>query len=165
MPISGLNPISVRPRGGVAKVELIPASQAGAEAAAGFATQKEVVTALAASAAWAFREDRAHYSEERVSKEPLTPLVRHTLEMELPATATGRRSVEELATVSRGRGVVAVVTMASGEALVAGWSERFGGRYPLRLTDVKSISGRSPGDFPTISLTLESVDADPSPTL
>ncbi len=129
MPLSRLNPISVRPRGGVTKVELIPAS--------------EYAGAVPSSVEWAFREDRAHYSEERVAKTPLSslsPLVRHTLEMDIPATATGRRRVDELAAVCTGEGVVAVVTMASGETVAVGWSARFGVRYPLRVAINPAIS-------------------------
>ncbi len=166
MPLSGMNPISVRPRGGVTKVELIPAS--AATAAAGLATQNEApkaLAALAAGAPWAFREDRAHYSEESAIGAMQSSLVRHKLEMDIPATATGRRLMGELAAVCLTEGVVAVVGMASGETVAVGWSTRFGALYPLRVAAVKTVSGRSPADFPTISVILESVDADPSPTV
>ncbi len=168
MPLSALDPISARPRGGVTKVELIPASEyagVAATAAAVYATQNEVGTALAASAAgalWPFREDRAHYREQTEDGTTLSPLVRHTLEMDVPATAATRRLLGELAATSAREGLVAVVTMASGERIAAGWSTRFGTLYPLRLTAAKALSGHSPADYPTISVILESVDGDPS---
>ncbi len=142
MPLSGLNRSSVRPRGGVAGVELIPAS----EYAGGTPS---------ASSVRAFREDRARYSEVRTGG-PLVQLVRHTLVMELAATPETRRATRELASVCRTEGVVAVVTTASGELLVAGYSARFATLYPLRLTGMEYSSGNTPADFPTITLTLES---------
>ena len=143
MPLSGLNSSSARPRGGVAGVELVPAS-------------KYAGGTPSASAVRAFREDRARYREERTGG-PLSPLVRHTLVMELPATPKGRRAADELAVVCRTEGVVAVVTMASGEVLVAGHSARFGTLYPLRLAGTEYTSGNTPADFPIITLTLESI--------
>ena len=149
MPLSGLNKPPVRPRGGVTKVELIPASSyAGGVPPAG--------------SAWAFREDRARYSEEITDGGPLVRLVRHTLVMELAATAESRRAVDELAALCQTEGVVAVVTMASGELLAAGYSNRFGTLYPLRVAAVEYSSGNTPADFPTIALTLRSTDADPA---
>lgn len=147
MPLSGLNRPSAKPRGGVAKVELVPASEYAG-------------TASARGPAQDFREDRAHYSETPARESPLAPLTKHTLVMELPATAESRRATGELAAISAAEGVAAVVTLASGEVIVAGYSARFGTRYPLRVTKIESVSGRTPADFPTITVTLESVDAD-----
>ncbi len=146
MPLTGLNRITARPRGGVRKVELATASEWAARESA------------APRSGWAFREDRAGYTEERVGGESLSPLVRHTLTMELPATPAARRAVDELISVASSEGVVAVVTMASGEVVVAGCSERFGVAYPLRPAGLESASGRTPADYPTITLTLECID-------
>jgi hypothetical protein len=87
----------------------------------------------------------------------LAPVVRHTLEMEFAADRAGRRAVDELSATAASEGVVAVVTMASGEVVVAGYSPRFGTEYPLRMTKREADSGFSPGDFPAISLILEAV--------
>lgn len=140
MPLSGLNPTSVRPRGGVAKVELVPASE--------YAADKP-----SSGSAWAFREDRARYTEEGTR----AALVKHTLIMELPATPESRLAVDRLVDLSLGEGVVAVVTMASGEVVVAGYSSRFGSLYPLRSTGTEYSSGNTPADFPAITITLESI--------
>jgi hypothetical protein len=146
MPLSGLNTIPVRPRGGVKRVEIVPASL-WTEGALPFA------------AAWAFREDRAWYSEESVGGHKPFRLVRHTLVMEFPAAEKSRMAVKELSACNQ-EGVVAMVTMASGEVIVAGRSSRFGTGYPLRLVKTESASGRTPADFPTITVTLESIDAE-----
>jgi hypothetical protein len=144
MPLSGLNPAPVRPRGGVAKVELVPASEyAGGVPPAG--------------SAWAFREDRARYLARQAGASVLVPLTRHILQIDLAATPSGRRAADELCAAAAAPGIVAVVTTASGETLTAGYSPRFGSAYPLRLTRREDDSGLSPADFPTISITLESV--------
>lgn len=144
MPLSGLDSNSARPRGGVERVELVPASEYAADKpSSGFA--------------WAFREDRARYTEETAGGSALSALVKHTLIIELAATPESRRAAGELADTSVGQGVVAVVTMASGEVVVAGYSSRFGALYPLRITASEYSSGNTPADFPTITLTLQSV--------
>jgi hypothetical protein len=144
MPLTGLNRTTVRPRGGVAKVELTPAP----EYAGAVSTPRPADFAV-----WAFAEDRAHYSETLEGA-----VVRHTLAMEFAATAESRAAIDSLAAVAAARGVVARVTLASGETLVAGYSLRFGAGYPLRLVRREASSGRAPGDLPTISITLESID-------
>jgi hypothetical protein len=122
----------------VEKVELTPASKyAGADPST-------------STVAWAFREDRAAYTQTRQG-----PLVLHTLTMEIAATTAARGAVDVLTGVADSQGVVARVTLASGEVLVAGHSNRFGVQYPMRLTRVETISGHSPNDVPTIFLTFE----------
>jgi hypothetical protein len=76
--------------------------------------------------------------------------------MELAATPEARSAVRELAAVCRGEGVVARVTMASGEVLQAGYSPLYGALYPLRLAGVEYRSGNTPADLPTIVVTLQS---------
>ncbi len=161
MPLYGLektSPDSVRPRGGVAKVELIPAGSFAGMGEAGGVGGVGEVGSVPAAAGYAFREDRAHYSETR-SGDGLQMLVHHSLVMEFPAGEAARRAADELVARS-GEGFVAIVTTASGERLSAGWSERFGTGYPLRVAKVSSASGSVPADFPAITVTLESVDAD-----
>ncbi len=153
MPLSGLNKASVRPRGGVARVGLIPASKYAGSAPP------------ATPAVWAFREDKARYSEETTGGQPIAKMVRHTLEMEFAANPATRAAVDELRAAAASEGVVALVTMASGRVVVAGWSRRFGTRYPLRLVAESVSSGEAPADCPTVRVTLESTDADPASSL
>ncbi len=143
MALTGLNRIVVRPRGGVAKVELVLANTFAAQPdpASGFAT-------------YVFREDMAHYECTSVG-EPTRPLTEHTLVMELPAVAETRVAVEQL---RRSCGVVAIITLASGETLTVGHTPTFGTAYPLRVTAVESTSGLVPGDFPTVKITLQCTD-------
>ncbi len=144
MPLSGLERISTKPRGGVVSVRLTPASE--------FSAQTDI-----AGSEWVFREDRADYTEENVDEGP-RPIVRRTLKMELPATEVTRGALNELLAMAGG-GFVAQVTLASGEELLVGYSECFGASYPLRVAKVATASGYVPGDFPATILTLECIDA------
>jgi hypothetical protein len=77
--------------------------------------------------------------------------------MEFAAEPNARRAARELWETAASEGVVAMVTMASGETLTPGYSERFGNEYPLRIVKKESASGLGPGDFPVIRVTLESI--------
>jgi hypothetical protein len=114
-----------------------------------------------AASEWVFREDRARYLEEAAGGGAAEPSVKHILEMEFPSGEATRRAAEELC-AHGGEGFVAVVTMASGEKLAVGYSSRFGTLYPLRIASVSSDSGHAPADFPTVKITLESIDGDSS---
>jgi hypothetical protein len=105
---------------------------------------------------WEFREDRARYREEAAGESNLSLLSRHILEMELPAEPAARAAAARLRETAAAEGVVAIVTMASGEILTVGYSERFAGEYPLRVAEQATDCGLVPGDFPVIRITLES---------
>ncbi len=55
-------------------------------------------------------------------------------------------------------GVAARITMATGEELTLGWSERFSFEQALRLKSLTFNSGSSPNDSPKVVLTLVSED-------
>lgn len=55
-------------------------------------------------------------------------------------------------------GVAALVTLASGETLVAGWSPRFGFEQALRLRSLALRSGAEAVDEPHAELTLAATD-------
>ncbi len=163
MSLSGLGRASAKPAGGVTTVELVPA--------AGFTGVQyhrdgEYFSGVETSepfAAYVFREDRADYSEE-ASADAGQLLVKHRLSMEFPAGPAARRAVDELS--GRGAsGLVALITMGSGERLIAGYSSRFGKLYPLRIARVSSVSGSRPSDFPAVTVVLESTDAEYSKPL
>jgi hypothetical protein len=139
MTLSGLNRITERPRGGISKVSLLPATRVAGTAAAEYH----------------FREDGARYSET-LEGDSLQPLVRHTLEMEFPATEVSHQAVDELLAGSAA-GFVATVETANGRQFAVGRSERFGTTYPLRVVKTSYASGSSPGDFPMIVIVLECV--------
>ena len=62
-------------------------------------------------------------------------------------------------------GLIALVTMASGERLLAGWSARFGTSQPLRPDSFAMESGIKPLDGTPAVLTLTSEDTDPAAEL
>ncbi len=71
------------------------------------------------------------------------------------ATAGAAQTMLELLEHSSAHGLVARVTLASGEVVVCGLSPRFGTAYPMRVSKIERSSGRSPADFPTVEVTLE----------
>jgi hypothetical protein len=149
MTLSGLNRSAARPRGGIARVDLVTTTDATGPAS--------IVESIGASGAgYAFREDGANYSETLTGDE-LHPLVKHTLTMEFPAGRETRLAVDQLMGRSS-EGFVALITHSSGERLVVGYSTEFGTKYPLRVKKLSSASGETHADFPSISLTLECCD-------
>ena len=161
--LSGLERSATRPKGGVRTVRLATTAEVSAAATSpdNDTRSASIASAVEASgASYDFREDGAQYSET-LTGDDSQPLVRHTLVMEFPAEKAARSTVDELLAHSH-EGFVAVVTRASGEQLLVGYSPRFGAAYPLRVTKVGSTSGSKPADFPALTLTLESIDANQS---
>lgn len=158
MSLSGSDKVATRPRGGVEQVLLIPAGSfvRAVEDPAGESLSR--FESSQTPAEYAFREDRASYSETLL-RDGMQCTVKHTLVMELPSGGGVHRAAGELARRSD-EGFVAVVTKASRERIVVGYSSRFGVRYPLRVTRMVSASGSAAADFPSVEITLESIDAD-----
>ena len=57
-------------------------------------------------------------------------------------------------------GLAARVSLATGEVLLLGYSERFGFEQALRLKSLSFSSGSSPNDSPRVVLTLAACDTD-----
>ena len=163
MRLNGLGRASAKPAGGIVSVELIAAADfTGAvynHAGACF-TSAETSGPFAA---YVFREDRAAYTEEASGNDG-QPLVKHTLKVEFPAGPETDGAVAGLSAAASG-GFVAIVTTGTGQRLLAGYSVRFGTQYPLRPVKVSSASGSCPSDFPSVTVTLESTDAEYSKPL
>jgi hypothetical protein len=143
-----------RPRGGVEKVEVIPASRY----AGGTASPSDPgAPASAGAVPWAFREDSASYMRQQTEEQPLVPLTRHTIRMEFAAGEEGYRAASQLSAVAAADGVVAILTLATGEVVTVGWSERFKNAYPLRMVKYETRSGQKPADFPSVTVTLQTI--------
>lgn len=56
------------------------------------------------------------------------------------------------------QGIVAEVVLSDGRRLLAGWSERFATKQPLKLTSLVSRSGKTPADEPTVTMVLTATD-------
>ena len=76
-----------------------------------------------------------------------------------------RDSTPALRRAAETEGLIALVTMASGERLLAGWSARFGTSQPLRPGSFAMESGIKPLDGTPAVLTLASEDTDPAAEL
>lgn len=55
-------------------------------------------------------------------------------------------------------GLCAEVELNDGRRLLVGYSERFGAQQSLRIKEIRSLSGRTLLESPTIAMTLESYD-------
>jgi hypothetical protein len=105
-------------------------------------------------AIYRFKEDEALYVEEVAADGLVTHTLSFTLERMDAASAA---AVEQLCAASP-EGLVAIVATNNDTAVVVGWSERFGGRYPLRLERGVGSSGRQPVDISTEHVVLRSID-------
>lgn len=138
----------IKPVGGIESVAVVPAGTAAAGSPQEIAAQAEELPLV---------EDASYY-EERTEWLDGIPRTEHRLSVTLPRDEAQRiftpQAVEWWATA----GTAAVVRTASGERLVVGWSERFGGEQPLRLVSIASTTARSPREVPTATALFRSFD-------
>ena len=152
-----------KPAGGVAAVTVTPAgnllravaADGRAEAIFRDATQ---LTALPLA------EQRSSYAE-RLDTDAGPQRVRHTLTLVVGRETFRKAFTPALRRAAETEGLIALVTMASGERLLAGWSARFGTSQPLRPDSFAMESGIKPLDGTPAVLTLTSEDTDPAAEL
>ena len=150
-----------KPAGGVAAVTVTPAGNllraAVAAALRGFAVRQ-------ALAALPLAEQRSSYAE-RLDTDAGPQRVRHTLTLVVGRETFRKAFTPALRRAAETEGLIALVTMASGERLLAGWSARFGTSQPLRPDSFAMESGIKPLDGTPAVLTLTSEDTDPAAEL
>ena len=138
---------SYKPIGGVLKAELY--------AVGGLASIEDAVQGGGIEVE--LKDDGSCYEELFLSDTGLVS-VQHTLTLAASRNDAGQwldvRFREECAA----EGVVARVTLSTGESLLIGWSNRFGFEQALRLKQMLFSSGRKPTDEPCVVLTLQSQD-------
>lgn len=109
-------------------------------------------------------EQRSSYAE--LSDTDAGPLrVRHTLTLVMDRETARTLFTPAFRRTAQTEGLAALVTMASGERLLAGWSARFGTAHPLRPGSFGMESGTEPLDGTAAVLTLTSEDTDPAAEL
>ena len=153
------SPVSRKPAGGVAAVELSAATNIleydfGDDEAQcqhlRFADPKAVMQCR-------LLEERSSFVET-LSADCASTAVTHTLKLvadrNLAEAWCGRDFISEMVCA----GAVAVVTLADGRRLAVGISRKFGLEQPLRLKSLKVDSGRCAVDQPTVEMVLESAD-------
>ena len=85
--------------------------------------------------------------------------IRHELSWTLPV-AGGRAAavVERLRELDGRGGIVALLRLASGETVLAGWSADFGAGRPLRLVAAEADSSTRQAEDPVVRVTLRAND-------
>lgn len=159
MELSGFESRESKTVGGVSKIELVGV---GSIEKVVLSPQKELCREVrlkegAGFVRYSFREDQATYTQKSVSHQPVV-LVEHTLWMFLERVDSDSiRAVRELAEASQ-EGLLALVTLATGERLLVGYSRHLGCEQPLRVVKMESESGESPKERSGVRVVLSSVD-------
>lgn len=153
---------NAKPSGGIEAVRLIPAADLESVAIdAGRCTGYTLRLNAAETIPWPVIEQVSSYREETLSPEGV-PLVRHTLTLVCPPEETAELFDARTAARFASEGVVARIAASSGEVLLAGWSEKFGGEHPLLLREARLESGEKMSRRPTLTLTFVSEDTAPA---
>ena len=145
-----------KPAGGVAAVTVTPAGNLLRAAVAADGRAEAIFRDATQLTALPLAEQRSSYAER---------LVRHTLTLVVNREAFRKAFTPALRRAAETEGLIALVTMASGERLLAGWSARFGTSQPLRPDSFAMESGIKPLDGTPAVLTLTSEDTDPAAEL
>ena len=144
--------ICPKPVGGIAAVAVVPAGAAACGSPADIVSAAEDIPLI---------EDCSSYDEIVDSRDGIMR-VEHQLTIAVPS-GYARAHLDE-GTLRRwaAAGTFATVCTQSGERLAVGWSERFGGRQPLRLTGIEWSTDKSAHATPAAILTFRSTDCAPS---
>ena len=140
----------LKPVGGIVSVAVVPAGTAAVGSAE-----------AAAAAAVPLVDDLSSYDESAEVRDGTLRIV-HRLTLAVPADYARRQFDSHTLRHWAEAGTAAVVAAASGERLIAGWSELLGSEQPLRLTAVEWSSGKTPHAVPVAILTFRSADCAPS---
>ena len=138
-----------KPVGGIISAELF--------AVGGIATADDLVAGQ--GVAVELVDDGSQYEESAESDNTLVS-VKHTLTLCSDRWLAAAWFDKEFMQRAAVEGVAARIRMATGEQIVAGWSERFGFEQALRLKRLTFSSGSKPNDSPRVELTLESYDTE-----
>lgn len=151
-------PAPRKPAGGITAAALTPAGNLLRAAAAADGRIEATFRDPDALTAFPLAEQRSSYTE-LLDTQAGPQRVRHELTLVI-----SREAADALLTPAFRRtaaaGVVAVITMASGERLLAGWSPHLGTQQPLRLACIGMESGTKPLDGTPVAVTFTSEDAD-----
>lgn len=139
--------LTYKPIGGVAEAELWAVSSLSSVA------QLQQGTGLKVE----LSDDGSLY-EEIAEAEARPVSVQHTLTLCSDPNRARAWMDERWLTHAAIEGVVALVTLSTGERLTVGWSPRFGFEQALRLRSLHFSSGSEPNSSPTVKLTLQSLD-------
>ena len=164
--MSGTTPYArpLKPAGGIEAVWLIPASDIVSATYGDGCCTGLTLRAGASADQWPILEQSSSFREENLNPDG-PPRFRHTLTLVVGREAFRKAFTPALRRAAETEGLIALVTMASGERLLAGWSARFGTSQPLRPDSFAMESGIKPLDGTPAVLTLASEDTDPAAEL
>ena len=149
-----------KPAGGVAAVTVTPAGNLLRAAVAADGRAEAIFRDATQLTALPLAEQRSSYAE-RLDTDAGPQRMRHTLTLVVGRETFRKAFTPALRRAAETEGLIALVTMASGERLLAGWSARFGTSQPLRPDSFAMESGIKPLDGTPAVLTLTSEDTDP----
>lgn len=161
MQLTGYRRACGKRNGGIRSLALV---QAEAVTAADYDVDAGCYTGITlaggkAFAVYHFKEDEAAFTETAVTNAAgalVTHRLSFTLERMDEASAT---AVQELCK-SAPNGLIAIVTSNNDVSVLAGYSERFGAAYPLRVQSAAAASGRKLTDVSVETVVLASSDVD-----
>ena len=139
--------LAYKPVGGLLRAELF--------ALEGLSSAEDMVSGAGVEVS--LMDDGSSY-EELHSAEGLPVSVQHTLTLASDRNLAREWLSQEFVQRCTVEGVVARVTMATGEQIVVGTDPRFGFEQALRLSSLGFMSGSSPNDSPRVILTLKCHD-------
>ena len=132
-----------KPAGGVAAVTVTPAGNLLRAAVAADGRAEAIFRDATQLTALPLAEQRSSYAE-RLDTDAGPQRVRHTLTLVVGRETFRKAFTPALRRAAETEGLIALVTMASGERLLAGWSARFGTSQPLRPDSFAMESGIKP---------------------
>ena len=144
-----------KPAGGVAAVTVTPAGNLLRAAVAADGRAEAIFRDATQLTALPLAEQRSSYAE-RLDTDAGPQRMRHTLTLVVGRETFRKAFTPALRRAAETEGLIALVTMASGERLLAGWSARFGTSQPLRPDSFAMESGIKPLDGTPAVLTLTS---------
>lgn len=154
-------PVFRKPAGGIEAVALTPAGNLLRAVTAPDGRLEVTLRDESLLVEMPLLEERSTYTE-RIDTQAGPLRVRHTLTLAVSREEAQRIFNPAFRRTATTEGFAAMVTAASGERLLAGWSEHFGTEQSLRLDALQNESGAKPLDGTAVFLTLSSEDADPA---
>lgn len=136
-----------KPVGGVAHAELFAVHSLGGV--------EDIVSGQ--GVAVPLMDDGSHY-DEHIEASGLPVSVEHTLTLCSDRNLSEGWRDKEFLRHAAAEGVVAHITLLTGERLMVGWSPHFGFEQALRLRSLTFHSGSRPAEQPKVVLTLASRD-------
>ncbi len=158
MGLTGFRRVNGKRNGGLWSVVLVSAGAVTSVTKAAEGEYSAITLANSQTpAVYHCKEDEACYTETINQGGVVTHELSLMMERMDPVSA---KAVTEIIEASHDSGIVAIIRTNNDTAMLVGWSDRFGGRYSLRLHSATGETGRKLSDVSAETVTLRSVDTD-----